>query len=409
MRKLTEDELVMCADLGVTPEEYVKSTEDESMYLEDPVPMTLKTMTWPQSQAFIVKIRRINMPAKQKESDAMSRINEMRVLREKVESLKNEKSALSERLMSDRSNRPRLAQKVTSLEGTLKNASMHDKESWKQLLDDARQSLERIDTSISSNETRLKEIDAERYQAECKIAEHNKGTSIDDFRAHLKAINEAKAEVLRVEDIIAEQQGHLDSVSDDADSKIELLQSQRQQLLADIALGSGAPEDLKRIDQEIDDLLQDKDGVQRKSAEIHRHVHQTIAGLRPRLEAAHIHKANLEGYTKDILLQVLNSEAEQIAVEYHSHARAMIQAFEALIAIERIMKKTFGEETPSIMAPAWWHMKVPSFVADGAEDIELHDPSQGVLYAVQQALNNGDIDARVEQETQRLRRQGLTV
>lgn len=339
----------------------------------------------------------------------LSRIDAKRALGDKADALKCEKQAISEQMMGAKSRLPRVRQEIQSLEATVANASESGRNQWQRRLEAAQAEAAQLSKTVANGEARMQAITTELEQMTADMDNCGKGASVDELRAHLKSVAEAKAEVERIEGIKAEQEGILASLDDDRDERIEALQKQRSQVLADIALGNATKAALETIDAEIDGLLQDKSGDHVRSIESHRQAHQTLVGLDSRLEQARAHYTRLSGYTNELLTQALRSEAERVGEAYFAHAKEAIDAFQELVAIDRILGNAAGDGSASFLPPAWWHMNLPAFMLECAKYIEPHDAMSGVLYSALRATDGGMLDASETVMRDRLREKGFPV
>lgn len=339
----------------------------------------------------------------------LARIDTKWALADEAAALKREQQTISEQLSRAKSRLPRVHEEIQSLEATIAKASESNRDQWQRRLESAQAELAQLRETVVNGEARLQAITTELEQMTADMDNCGKGASVDELRAHLKSVAEAKAEVERIEAIKAEQEGILASLGDDRDEQIEALQEQRSQVLADIALGNATKAALDKIDAEIGGLLQDKGGEHIRSIESHRQAHQTLAGLRSRLEQARDHYARLSDYTNELLAQALRSEAERVGETYFAHAKEAIDAFQELVAIDRILRNVAGDSSASFLPPAWWIMNMPAFMLECAKHTELHDAVSGVLYSAQRAVDGGLIDASEAETRDRLRGKGFPV
>lgn len=339
----------------------------------------------------------------------LSRIDAKWSLGDKADALKCEKQAISEQLMGAKSRLPRVREEIQSLEATVANASESVRNQWQRRLENAQAEAAQLSKTVANGEARMQAITDELEQMTTDMDNCGKGASVDELRAHLKSVAEAKTEVERIEAIKAEQEGILASLDDARDEQIEALQEQRSQVLADIALGNATKAALEEVDNKLTSLLQDNGGTHYQAIEAQRAAYQTIFGLRSRLEQARSHYTRLSGYTNELLSQALRSEAERVGKIYFAHAKETIDAFQELVAIDRILSNAAGDGSASFLPPAWWNMKLPAFMLECAKHIEPHDAMSGVLYSAQRAADGGLLDASETLMRERLREKGFPV
>jgi len=109
---------------------------------------------------------------------------------------------------------------------------------------------------------------------------------------------------------------------------------EREDLLAEIALGNAHPSDLEALDKRIADAMAEaKKTAQRLKPGIDDAKH-SINGLGRKLEEAQAEYEELKGKRKDFILAYLESEAEKSGVEYIRLASDLMERYKRLLAID---------------------------------------------------------------------------
>lgn len=134
-----------------------------------------------------------------------------------------------------------------------------------------------------------------------------------------KGVNDLEAKLQEVES--QQSPAHI------AEASISKLQERKQDVQADIALGTGKQSDLDQVNKEI--------AAAQEAIETHT---QTVAGLQRKLEQANQDYAGLK-HKKDVLFaELVRGEAEELHCEYMEHAKVLVSLFHRLQALANIYK-----------------------------------------------------------------------
>lgn len=135
------------------------------------------------------------------------------------------------------------------------------------------------------------------------------------------------------------------------------LLSQREDLLAAIAIGESKNADIKELDVKIAKL-----GAQQKEARpALEALKQTIDGLQRRLQESQAELLRLQREKSSLMRQFLNVRAEALGAEYVAAAEEISGLYKRLIALNRLLSD-HGQNAPLLMRGEGLH--VPRFMLD---------------------------------------------
>lgn len=330
-------------------------------------------------------------------------------LQEKLEQLNSEASSLAGKINSAEYKVRDAYNVFHSLESTLRNkkGSGKDTSSLESQFSDAGNELEQLKNNSSALKKRRDENNAERDDIKNSIETNNEGATVDQVIAHRNSVAEAQASVDNIQEIIAEQSKILSS-DDVHDERIGQLQTEREEILADIAEGMPRKPDLKIIDDDIDRLVQDLDGAQADQLKSHREAQQTVNGLRKRLDTAQTRLQDLKNKTPKVLEQFLISEVEKAGAEYTKTAITLVEQFNRVNVLATMIAAKSDSDRPVINTPANRKMLIPSFYLQCFKDITEHDSVQGILFSAHHADRVGTPAMERQAEIDRFRGMGLS-
>lgn len=234
------------------------------------------------------------------------------------------------------------------------------------------------------------------------------GASEADVIAHQEELQRARAAVSHIETLIEAEETALRAVeAEGSDDRIEGLQRQREEILADIALGQRSSGEIAKIDDQLSTLLKDEDGREAGAIELQRQTYQTLAGLRRRGEKAQAEVQRLEKKTPAVAELFLRDQASRAAEAYLEHAQAAVSAIRRIYALDRILQGVLGSRSPVFLRSSVDEMQLPALLAPCFEGVQLHDERHAVMFSASgpRGLNADDEQA----ERRRLRKMGLTV
>lgn len=163
-------------------------------------------------------------------------------------------------------------------------------------------------------------------------------------------------------------------VSKEVDEQLSVLQQQRQDLLADIALGKADDSTLPSIDAAIAQIEEEKKEAIRKADEFKAAIGSTIAGLqRKRAEVEALLSAH-NRQTVDLALNYLHARAEHLGEAYMQAVSVVSENYKELIALGKVIntvKGGFPDDNP-LTRPCWDEISLPLFKVTACEHIHHH-------------------------------------
>lgn len=174
---------------------------------------------------------------------------------------------------------------------------------------------------------------------------------------HQQTIATAQATVQQLELAIATQH-HKAQQLHTLGSALELLATEREDLLADIATGQDKAEELKALDARM--AQQRKDLTDQGT---HAAIEQTVAGLTRKLERATGELAALEKQHPVLLRALLNARAEALGVEYVAASKQLLGIYDKLQSLAQML----ADLGQSVRMGAINGLQVPVFGLDSVQ------------------------------------------
>lgn len=163
-------------------------------------------------------------------------------------------------------------------------------------------------------------------------------------------------------------------VSKEVDEQLSALQQQRQDLLADIALGKADDSTLPSIDAAITQIEEEKKEAIRKADEFKAAVGSTIAGLqRKRGEVQGMLVAH-NRQTVDLALAYLHARAEHLGEAYMQAVSVVSENYKELIALGKVINTVKGGLSGDnfLTRACWNEISLPLFKVTACEHIRHH-------------------------------------
>lgn len=170
---------------------------------------------------------------------------------------------------------------------------------------------------------------------------------------HQEATAAAQATVTKLQQAIAAQQEKADLLLAKVES-VTALETQREDLLADIATGNDKAAELKALDTRL--AQHRKDVSERGSQAV---IGQTVAGLTRKLERALGELQALQAQRPTLLRKLLLAQAEALGGEYVAAARELKRVYRRLEGMGHLLQ-AFGQ-VPAIFIGAGGGLGVPAF------------------------------------------------
>ena len=193
---------------------------------------------------------------------------------------------------------------------------------------------------------------------------------------------------------------------------LEDLIQQREELLAESALGEDRADAIARLDAEIAEKSQAFDAeITEREGQI-QHASQTAAGLRRRLDNAQTELERLQAMTPEIMKQFLLSEAEAACRDYMRGAKAVAKSYPRVIAFDRLYRRLTGEKKSGFLLYSTEDLLLPTFRLKACKGASQHNASHGVLFSASHASGRSsdglsEYDRQIEAERARFEQLGI--
>lgn len=164
-----------------------------------------------------------------------------------------------------------------------------------------------------------------------------KNEALERVLQHQNEIKAAEQTITVLEGAIATQRQAIQEVNSFTTNLPQLLQ-QREDLLADIAVGDSSKEALAPLNAQIESEQKAMDKHTATAAKVVPEAKATIAGLERKLEATRSELADLKGETRDHVNIFLMVEAERIGKEYADAAMIVADKHRTLFAFNNLLR-----------------------------------------------------------------------
>lgn len=190
------------------------------------------------------------------------------------------------------------------------------------------------------------------------------------YLARMKDIADQQTQLAQLEALIASKQTEITEANAQIPD-ISHLTAQRQDLLADLAMGKTSEEEVAKLDSEIAVKTSARTEIASATKQIVDAAEHAIAGLGRRQEAIRQKIAELSEpkHIEWLIEEVLKLHAETLGAEYIKAANQVKELFMRLMAVDGFIK-THGR-TNGIAPHCWMAMDITSFNLDACKPHEL--------------------------------------
>lgn len=197
---------------------------------------------------------------------------------------------------------------------------------------------------------------------QAELAGMEVSADIDVLLTHKEEIGQKRQELSEYQNRITEQQGIIEKAREHTDAVAPLI-SQREELLADIALGEDRAADLSALDKQITatEKAQEKTLAEKKQAI--KQAEQTIAGLERRMQAIQSDIYRLENLEPVLLDLFVMGAAEQAAAEFLTLAEGITDKFTELLALDRWIAEIGQRKTHGLFLDEYARLTIPRLKA----------------------------------------------
>ncbi len=246
-------------------------------------------------------------------------------------------------------------------------------------------------------------------------AKQEKSAKIE-LQEHREALSNQQLAVSQLVQVLAEQEeklGALESADAAVAAQVGALRREREDALADLALGKKRDADIAEIDRKISSAMggyADAQGAAETSD--YMRVEQVVEGLRRRRDQAEQELESLEQLTPDIIRRFVTDEAAAAYSSYLDNAKKVIADMKRIAALDVIFGEVTGDNSRPFTVYQWHNTLLPMFNLPHDGEINAHDPAGGRLFCSNSlfAVGSGglnELDQAVEAEQVRLRDSGI--
>ena len=233
---------------------------------------------------------------------------------------------------------------------------------------DMREEFERANNARKKAEKQEAALKAELDALKVELERSSLDCSADSYSALSVKAQESIDRIVSLEKILAERQEDLQALQKQ-ESPLAELKVQRQELLANIAMGLAEKKDVDAIDAKIREA---------QSAENHRAVEiedikQAMAGLQSRIDAAQTQLQEQQGYLADAVSFVLFGRAVSLEAEYSDAAAKVGRTLEKIEAVRSLLDRHAPDSFPGrFIVDGIYQFSVPKVVLPGFPEDQKH-------------------------------------
>lgn len=212
-----------------------------------------------------------------------------------------------------------------------------------------------------------------------------------------QALAAAQATIDQLHQAIAAQSKTAEQLRARAE-RVAALETQREDLLADIATGQNKATELNALDERLE---QEKKDIAKKGSQAA--ISQTVAGLTRKLERAQGELAALQGQRPALMRALLRAQAEALGSEYVAAAFALKAVFQRLTALSSLLHELGS--VPSIFRGNDASIQVP------AANLETVRPYLGINsnMLIERERSYGNVFGWIDKEKAALRELGVEI
>ena len=233
------------------------------------------------------------------------------------------------------------------------------------------------------------------------LAESN---SMAEYLAHQQQIAELRTQEITLVSLIESKRAEI-SEANSRIPDISQLTEQRQDLLADLALGKASAEQVSALDMEIKSRTAELNRIAAESKHIKDMAEHAICGLGRRLDSIQAEIAALsdEKLNQRLIQAVLRVHAESLGEDYVKAANQTAALYMRLMPLSGLLQ-THGEKN-GIAAHCSGAFEIPAFNLDACRPYEIRNWPGNLFLA--QILTPGKFKEVTENEREILKAAGL--
>jgi len=242
-------------------------------------------------------------------------------------------------------------------------------------LNNRRDKVKAIEADLNRVNNEWAELNAQIADLKKQITACDSQASLANVLEHQNAITATQSELVNFQQLIAEQQ-HVITEAGNHEDTITPLIGQREELLADIALGEDKAADLEQLDKAIKVMQEERDGKQALNDKTIAHAQQTISGLSRRLASTQDNLNRLNKLTPKLLDLFVMTKTEQAANDFTALADQLIQKMNELIALDALVLEIGNRKDSGLFPDQASLLRIPC--TNGVKPLEHLNGSPGV-------------------------------
>ena len=292
---------------------------------------------------------------------------------------------------------------IASIEQTIKSLNDYKHTRHIFIYNNTRSFIGSIRDEVKANEAEMNDCIEKISMLNKEVFGLRHSITIDSILEHQEQIKAAKINAEQLDSVIFEQLQIIIKAVVPSDPTSQLI-TQREELLAQIALGSDRSSELKKLDAQIEKTSANHASIVANHQKTIDHAQQTINGLEKRLSNEQQRIDYLENYSAKILDAFLMAKATQTASEFNQLANVLYEKTNELIALESFIA-TLGKRRNTELFYQKWELKIPyvdhdkpaqidsaykiySFLEHGSERIH-ENTAEGVASLKQRLADHG--------------------
>jgi vacuolar-type H+-ATPase subunit I/STV1 len=274
-------------------------------------------------------------------------------------------------------------------------------ESRKAELRDLKAKLEQATAAAKSTKEHRAQLTQERDDLKEQLANFEYLCTEEELLGYLKAHEEAKQKTADLRAAITKQDETIREANAGVPSMGDLLQ-QREDLLADIAMGNASGDSLETLDAQIGQKEKEIASAKAEAKKIVSQAQQVIAGLKRKMTEMEAKVKELkEEILPEAIAHFLLTRAETACEEYVQIARELIEKHRQIVGLGTLLKNSVpcGK---NILAGKWNEFRIPAFDLKACEG---HLAPTFTLFKWSEHGN--DAQGAAEAERQRIKALGI--
>jgi len=233
----------------------------------------------------------------------------------------------------------------------------------------ARHQLKSVESEIAKISEQISDMeqqqdDNQRRREALLLSDKNGGykqVDVDVILHHQAQLQAVTEDLSRIDGLIATREAEKTS-GDGIDPRLEVLQTQRGQLLAEIALGEASQSDLNELDSEIQELILSSEESEAKAISRFRDACQAVAGLQEKRKIKALEYDQLKSLSSELLGRYFLREMGGLSAQYSEKVQEIAKLLERILAISRLAEAAGSSNSEFEINGELWKTCLPSIL-----------------------------------------------